>query len=295
MDISTHKTKGYINVISISGDMDLYNSSELKDHFVAMWEREEKSFIVDLDNLNYLDSSGIGVLLYIYTTAQKRRMQVRFANVKGSVLNVIRLTKLHDFLPIADSVEEAAAYFPDAGEQPEEEDEHDRVKQLVVDPNHPLFNTAKMFHKEFNIDYRQIRRLSNLIAQKAPAELQEINMLEQQIRELIKNAVKHGKKKKKNKTVKIWFSFSPVRARLIVEDEGEGFKDLEKWNEFYKKRVDCYQNQKFDEMMDYLAFRTEESDDTDGGNSMFAAVEYWNEGVVFNERRNAVAVGKHFD
>ena len=34
-----------------------------------------------------------------------------------------------------------------------------------------------------------------------------------------------------NKKVKVWYDFSETSARLIIEDEGEGFKDLEKWNE----------------------------------------------------------------
>ena len=43
-----------------------------------------------------------------------------------------------------------------------------------------------------------------------------------------------------------------------------------------------------------MSYRTENSDDNDGGNAMFAAVEYWNEGVVFSKRGNIVAAGKKF-
>ena len=32
----------------------------------------------------------------------------------------------------------------------------------------------------------------------------------------------------------------------------------------------------------------------DGGNAMFAATEYWNRGLVFNERRNGIAVYRSF-
>ena len=95
-------------------------------------------------------------------------------------------------------------------------------------------------------------------------------------------------------SVKIWFSFSNTHAHLIVEDEGPGFQEIEAWNDFYRKKIECYRNQDFEEMMKYLAFRTDGSDDTDGGNALFAAIEYWNEGVVFNESRNAVAVRRRF-
>ncbi len=43
-----------------------------------------------------------------------------------------------------------------------------------------------------------------------------------------------------------------------------------------------------------MSYRTEKSDENDGGNAMFAAVEYWNEGVVFTSKGNTIAVGKKF-
>jgi hypothetical protein len=106
--------------------------------------------------------------------------------------------------------------------------------------------------------------------------------------------VRHGNQNDIRKKVKIWFSFTADDARLIVEDEGGGFKNLEEWNDFYHKRMACFYKQDFDGMTDYVSYRTEDSTDDDGGNALFAAVEYWNDGVVYNERRNAVAVGKTF-
>ena len=44
----------------------------------------------------------------------------------------------------------------------------------------------------------------------------------------------------------------------------------------------------------YVAYTTPESDEYDGGNALFAAVEYWDGGVVFSEKRNKVAVLKRF-
>ena len=170
----------------------------------------------------------------------------------------------------------------------------EEIKELKVEPNSPLFNTDNMFYKKFPSDFRQIRYFALVIVQKAPPEIQEINLLEQQISELLKNAVKHGNKMDPKKSVEVWFSFSPKHAHLIVKDEGDGFQDLEQWNEFNKKRLECLHEQNFEELANYVAFRTDRSDDSDGGNAMFAAIEYWDEGLVFNEKRNAVAVYRSF-
>ena len=97
-----------------------------------------------------------------------------------------------------------------------------------------------------------------------------------------------------NKKVTVWYSFSPAHAHLIVQDEGEGFKNLEEWNEFNRKRIECLRTQNFEDLANYVSFRTASSDEHDGGNALFAAVEYWNGGFVFNGKRNAVAMLKKF-
>lgn len=166
--------------------------------------------------------------------------------------------------------------------------------ELRVDENNKLFDKTNMFYKKFASDPRQIRYYALVIVQKAPSEIQEINLLEQQISELLKNAVKHGNHGDPAKSVHVWFYFSKDEARLIVEDEGEGFKDLEKWNAFNKERIRILAARDFDALDQFVSFRTARSDEHDGGNALFAAMEYWDEGMVYNNKRNAVAVGKRF-
>ena len=169
-----------------------------------------------------------------------------------------------------------------------------QVKQILIDENSPLFDKTGMLHKEFPSDFRQIRYFTLLIVQTAPPDIKEINLLEQQISEIIKNAVKHGNKCNMEKKVKVWYDFSPEHAHIIVEDEGEGFKDLEKWNSFNVARQACMAEQNFEAMADYVSFRGQAADDNDGGNALFAAIEYWNGGFVFNQKKNCVAMMKKF-
>ena len=167
-------------------------------------------------------------------------------------------------------------------------------KKITIDENSPVFARDGMFYKKFSSDFRQIRYYTLLIVQKAPAGIREINLLEQQISEIIKNAIKHGNRNDPKKLIQVWFSFNDGEARLIVQDEGKGFQRLEEWNRFNLKRTECFVKQNFEEMEQYVSYRTEDSDDLDSGNALFAALEYWNGGVVFNQKRNCVAVLKSF-
>jgi len=169
-----------------------------------------------------------------------------------------------------------------------------QAKEIKVDENSPLFDRTDMLHKEFPSDFRQIRYFTLLIVQTAPPEIKEINLLEQQISEIIKNAVKHGNKCKPDKKVKVWYSFSPEHAHLIVEDEGPGFKDVDKWNKFNRQRQKCLESGDLEALSEYVSFRGAAADDNDGGNALFAALEYWDGGFVFNQKRNAVAMLKRY-
>ena len=147
-------------------------------------------------------------------------------------------------------------------------------KELRSDENDPLFDKTNMLKKEFPSDFRQIRYFTLLIVQSAPTEIKELNLLEQQISEVIKNAVKHGNHCDINKKVTVWYSFSPTHAHIIVQE--------------------CLHNNDFMQLADYVSFRTKESDSQDGGNALFAALEYWNGGFVYNGKRNAVAMLKKY-
>ncbi len=168
------------------------------------------------------------------------------------------------------------------------------MREILVDESSELFDRSGMFYKKFPSDFRQIRYFTLLILQKAPPEIREINLLEQQISELIKNAVKHGNRRDPRKSVHVWFAFDEASARVIVQDEGRGFTRLAEWNEFNRRRNECFTRQDFEEMANYVSFLTPDSDEHDSGNALFAAVEYWDGGLVFNGKKNCVAAAKHF-
>jgi anti-anti-sigma factor len=52
-DLGEHK------VIAVSGEIDLYNVSELKKVLFSVTDGNYKSVVVDMKNVNYMDSSGI--------------------------------------------------------------------------------------------------------------------------------------------------------------------------------------------------------------------------------------------
>ena len=95
---------GDVYIIDVNGEMDLYNSYKLKELVMRMLEKKVLSFIINLEDVDYIDSSGIGALIYICSTIRKKNLDFMIANIHGSVKKVIELTKLTGYFPIARSV-----------------------------------------------------------------------------------------------------------------------------------------------------------------------------------------------
>jgi anti-sigma B factor antagonist len=96
-----------IYIIDVLGEMDLYNSYKLKELLMKMVEKKIERFIINLEDVEYIDSSGIGALIYITSTIKKMNLKLIVTNVHGSVKKVIELTKLSGFFPILPTMEEA--------------------------------------------------------------------------------------------------------------------------------------------------------------------------------------------
>ena len=106
MELKIRKN-GDVYIIDVTGEMDLYNSYKLKELVMKMLEKNVKNFVINLEQVDYIDSSGIGALIYICSTIKKMNLNLAIANIHGSVKKVIELTKHMGYFPIANSIEEA--------------------------------------------------------------------------------------------------------------------------------------------------------------------------------------------
>jgi serine/threonine-protein kinase RsbW len=167
------------------------------------------------------------------------------------------------------------------------------ARKLIVDDRNELFNAQGMKDVQYSSDLLKVRQYAAEILVGCREQFLEENLLEQQLSELIKNAIKHGNRSDPEKKIRVWYDLRN-RARFIVEDEGEGFTNLESWNDFFMLRQKALYEQDFDTFLTLASYRGPHSDDTDGGNSLITALEYWNGGMIYNGKKNKVGVIRWF-
>ena len=166
-------------------------------------------------------------------------------------------------------------------------------RKLIVDERNELFDARGMKYLEFPSEFSKIRVFTDTILESAPEHFREGNLLHQQLSEIVKNGIKHGNGSDPTKRLKVWFDLKK-RARFIVEDEGEGFQNLDEWNQFFYERQRALYNQDFEKFLELASYRGPHSDESDGGNSLIAALEYWNGGMIYNQKKNKVGVVRWF-
>ena len=107
MDIKTERTEG-ITVLFVREDrLDANNSEELKVELRRLFENGTKDLVIDLKEILFIDSSGLGVLVSGYKNASILHGTLKLSNLQSQVKSMFELTRLHRVFDIFTTVDDA--------------------------------------------------------------------------------------------------------------------------------------------------------------------------------------------
>ncbi len=101
------EARGPLTVLRLSGQLDLFHAKALRQKVQELVESGRRKIIIDFGGVSYMDSSGVGALLHVYSSARAGKFETRFVNFQKPVAHVIELTKLTDYFPLSESVKTA--------------------------------------------------------------------------------------------------------------------------------------------------------------------------------------------
>ena len=103
------RNEGSAWVLAANGELDLRTSPELEQALDRAWASGAELVILDLRQIEFMDSTGLRVLLSAHQRAQETGR--RFALVRGTdqVERVLTLTGVRDLLTVVDAPEELLA------------------------------------------------------------------------------------------------------------------------------------------------------------------------------------------
>jgi anti-sigma B factor antagonist len=105
--ISTRQVDG-VNIVDCSGRITLGEGSVvLRDTVKDLLSKGQKRILLNLGDVNYIDSSGIGELVSAYTTAKNQGGELKLLKLTKKVHDLLQITKLYTVFDVKD--DEAAA------------------------------------------------------------------------------------------------------------------------------------------------------------------------------------------
>lgn len=87
--------------------MDAHNSSDLKEQMLQLFDEGKCNLIIDLSEVRFVDSSGLGALVSGFKNASAREGSLKLCSLQPQVRSMFELTRLHRVFEIFASVEEA--------------------------------------------------------------------------------------------------------------------------------------------------------------------------------------------
>ncbi len=111
LEIAEHDSGG-ITVLELSGRVTLgMESSQLRTKIRDLLGQGKSRLVLDLGNVSYIDSAGLGTLVAGYTTAQSQGAGMKLANLTKKFDETLHITKLVTVFDVYDSVEAAVKSF----------------------------------------------------------------------------------------------------------------------------------------------------------------------------------------
>lgn len=104
------RTQGADLLARVSGEIDLHNSPDLRGHLLRMIERAKPSrLVLNLQEVPYMDSSAIAVLVESLQKLRKNKGTVCLTNLQPRVKGLLEIARLDTIFTVCATEEEALA------------------------------------------------------------------------------------------------------------------------------------------------------------------------------------------
>jgi len=112
LEIEAVEGKENIKVAKFIGDLDTTNVNGILDELVGILNEENIDCVIgDMENLRYVNSTGIGVLLHFNKVAKDKDGVFILANMNDNVYEIMNIIGATSVMKIYDTVEEVLENF----------------------------------------------------------------------------------------------------------------------------------------------------------------------------------------
>ena len=115
MKFSINGDKKYL-LIKVTGEMIAPDCNKITDSLTDPVDSIAKPVIVDLTDVSYIDSRGLGILVFLYTRIKKAGQHFFVVGVTDDVKKVMKITALDTIFNLHPTVQSAVKALASTGE-----------------------------------------------------------------------------------------------------------------------------------------------------------------------------------
>ena len=109
LTLNVHSEAPGFTVIEVGGEIDVYTAPKLRERLVSLVESGSYELIVDMESVEFLDSTGLGVLVGGLKRVRAHEGWIDLVCTQSRILRIFRITGLNRVFSIYDTVAEAVA------------------------------------------------------------------------------------------------------------------------------------------------------------------------------------------
>jgi anti-sigma B factor antagonist len=112
LEISEAEREG-VTTLSLKGRLTVGEASGVREKVTELVAQGRKNLILDLGQVDYIDSTGLGSMVICYTTVKKAEGALKLLNLNKRNIELLLLTKLHTIFEVFSDEQDAVnSFFP---------------------------------------------------------------------------------------------------------------------------------------------------------------------------------------
>ncbi|HLR52230.1 MAG TPA: STAS domain-containing protein [Candidatus Avamphibacillus sp.] len=88
----------------LSGEIDIYTAPKLKKELLNLTKNNGVTVNVDMNNVNYMDSTGLGVFISAVKSTKENNSHLKLVNLHERVLRLFEITGLIEIMDIQPAI-----------------------------------------------------------------------------------------------------------------------------------------------------------------------------------------------
>lgn len=101
LEVNIHvREQGNLMIIYIMGEIDTYTAPKLREKFESIKINESSIFELDLSKVEYMDSTGLGVMVGFYKKAKREKAKIKLVGLSTRLKRLFKITGLSELMEI---------------------------------------------------------------------------------------------------------------------------------------------------------------------------------------------------